>query len=44
MVVHPLEIDYWVNDESKTLTYMKMLTKTASGAKSMVAEHGKMVM
>jgi general stress protein 26 len=44
MVVHPLEIDYWVNDESKILTYIKMLTKTAAGAKSMVAEHGKILM
>jgi general stress protein 26 len=44
MVVHPLEIDYWVNNENKILTYMKMLTKTATGARSMVAEHGKIVM
>jgi len=44
MVVHPLEIDYWIKDESKILTYTKMLTKTATGVKSMVAEHGKILM
>lgn len=44
MVVHPLEIDYWVNDENKILTYIKMLTKTAAGAKSLVAEHGRISM
>jgi general stress protein 26 len=44
MVVHPLEIDYWVNDESKILTYIKMLTKTIAGSKEMAAEHGKIVM
>jgi general stress protein 26 len=39
MIVHPLEIDYWVNNENKVLTYIKML----SGAKTQIGEHGKLV-
>lgn len=44
MVVHPLEIDFWVHNENKVLTYNKMLSKTATGAKAVAAEHGKILM
>lgn len=37
LVVHPLEIDYWENNESKVLTYIKLL----SGAGT-TAERGKL--
>ena len=43
MVVHPLEIDYWVNNESKVLTYIKMLSSSLTGTKVSVGEHGKLV-
>ena len=43
MVVHPLEIDYWVQGETKVLAHDKMLSKTAAGAKSVAAEQGKLL-
>lgn len=43
MIVHPLDIDYWVNDENKVLTYIKMLSSVVVGTKAPVGEHGKMV-
>ncbi len=43
MVVHPLEIDYWVNNESKVLTYIKMLSSSVTGNKMSVGERGKLV-
>lgn len=43
MVVHPLEIDYWVNNDSKVLTYIKMLSHAVTGTRVSSGEHGKMV-
>lgn len=43
MVVHPLEIDFWVHDENRMLTYDKMLSKTVAGSKTIAAEHGKIL-
>jgi len=43
MIVHPLEIDYWVNNESKVLTYIKMLSSAVTGNRVEVGEHGKLV-
>lgn len=43
MIVHPLEIDYWVNNESKVLTYIKMLSSAVTGTKATIGEHGKLV-
>ncbi|HZY82057.1 MAG TPA: pyridoxamine 5'-phosphate oxidase family protein [Cyclobacteriaceae bacterium] len=43
MIVHPLEIDYWVNNESKVLTYIKMLSSAVTGNRVEVGEHGRMV-
>lgn len=43
MIVHPLEIDYWVNDESKVLTYIKMLSSAVTGSKPKIGEQGKLV-
>lgn len=44
MVVHPLEIDYWVHNERRVLMHNKMLTKTVAGSKSIAAENGKILM
>lgn len=43
MIVHPLEIDYWTNNENKVLTYFKMLSSAVTGARVQVGEHGKLV-
>lgn len=43
MIVHPLEIDYWINNDSKILTYVKMLSSAVTGTKAEVGEHGKLV-
>lgn len=43
MIVHPLEIDYWTNNENKVLTYFKMLSSAVTGVRAPVGEHGKMV-
>jgi general stress protein 26 len=43
LVVHPLEIDYWIHDEGNILTYNKMLSKTATGSKTTPVEHGKIL-
>lgn len=43
MIVHPLEIDYWVNNENKVLTYIKMLSSAVTGSKVEVGEHGRLV-
>jgi general stress protein 26 len=39
LIVHPLEIDYWENNESKVLTYIKLL----AGAGTTAVERGKLV-
>lgn len=43
MIVHPLEIDYWTNNENKVLTYFKMLSSAVTGVRAPVGEHGKLV-
>lgn len=43
MIVHPLEIDYWVSNENKVLTYIKMLSSAVTGTKATVGEQGKLV-
>lgn len=39
LIVHPLEIDYWENNENKVLSYIKLL----SGAGTVAGERGKLV-
>ncbi|HEX8059890.1 MAG TPA: pyridoxamine 5'-phosphate oxidase family protein [Cyclobacteriaceae bacterium] len=43
MIVHPLEIDYWINNENKVLTYIKMLSSSVTGNRIAVGEHGRIV-
>jgi hypothetical protein len=38
-----MDIDYWMNNESKVLTYIKMLSSAVTGTKAPVGEHGKLV-
>jgi len=43
MIVHPLEIDYWINNENKVLTYIKMLSSSVTGNRVPVDEHERLV-
>jgi general stress protein 26 len=42
--VHPLEVEYWANDDSKVLTYLKILTAIATGSQPSVGSHGKLAL
>ena len=42
LVVHPTEMEYWSNDDSKVLTYLKILTAAATGSEPSVGNHGKL--
>lgn len=42
LVFDPVEIEYWANDDSKVLTYMKILSASVTGAPPSIGEHGKM--
>lgn len=44
LVVHPVEIEYWINDDSKVLTYMKILAAAATGSQPSIGEHGKLTL
>jgi general stress protein 26 len=41
--VHPHEMEYWSNDDSKVLTYLKVLVAAATGSQPAVGDHGKVV-
>lgn len=41
---HPIEIDYWNNPNGKVITYMKMLSGTASAVRTSGGEHEKIKM
>ena len=41
--VHPHEMEYWSNDDSKVLTYLKVLVAAATGSQPSVGDHGKVV-
>ncbi len=43
MIVHPLEIDYWTNNENKILTYFKMLSSAVAGTRVTIGEQGRLV-
>lgn len=44
LMVHPIEVEYWTNDDSKVLTYIKMLSAAVTGAAPSVGEHGKLTL
>jgi general stress protein 26 len=44
LVVNPMELEYWSNDDGKVLTYMKMLAAAVSGSQPSMGEHGKLTM
>jgi general stress protein 26 len=41
LAVDPVTIEYWASDDSKILTYIKMLTAAATGSTPSVGEHDK---
>lgn len=42
LVVDPVEIEYWSNDDSKILTYLKILTSAVTGSQPDVGDHEKL--
>lgn len=44
LVVQPMNIEYWSNDDSKVLTYMKMLSAAVTGSQPSLGEHGKLTL
>jgi len=44
LIVHPLEMEYWSNDDSKVLTYLKILTAAATGSQPSVGTHEKLAL
>jgi general stress protein 26 len=41
LMVHPQEMEYWSNDDSKVLTYLKILAANVTGAQPSIGDHGK---
>jgi general stress protein 26 len=44
LVVEPVEIEYWTNDDSKILTYIKILSAAVTGVQPDVGDHEKFTM
>jgi general stress protein 26 len=42
--VHPVGMEYWTNDDSKVLTYIKMLASAVTGAQASIGEHGRLTL
>ncbi len=42
--VNPVEMEYWTNDDSKVLTYVKILSASITGSEPSIGEHGKLTM
>lgn len=41
LVVNPMEVEYWSNDDSKVLTYLKILSAAVTGSQPSLGDHGK---
>lgn len=44
LVVHPIGIEYWANDDSKILTYIKMLSSAVTGSQPSIGEHDRLTL
>ena len=44
LVVSPMEVEYWSNDDSKVLTYLKILSAAVTGSQPSVGDHGKLTL
>ena len=44
LMVQPTDMEYWSNDDSKVLTYLKILTAAATGSQPSVGRHGKVAL
>jgi general stress protein 26 len=42
--VQPMGIEYWANDDSKILTYIKMLSSAVTGSQPSVGEHDRLTL
>jgi general stress protein 26 len=44
LAVRPMGIEYWANDDSKILTYIKMLSSAVTGSQPSVGEHDRLTL
>ena len=44
LTVRPMGIEYWANDDSKILTYIKMLSSAVIGTQPSMGEHDRMTL
>src|SRR5690606_17838849 len=44
LAVRPMTIEYWANDDSKILTYIKMLSSAVIGTQPSVGEHDRITL
>jgi general stress protein 26 len=44
LVVEPIEIEYWANDDSKILTYVKILSAAVTGSEPNLGDHEKLTL
>lgn len=44
LAISPLAIEYWANDDSRILTYIKMLSAAATGAQPSIGEHDRLTL
>jgi general stress protein 26 len=44
LAVHPMGIEYWANNDSKILTYIKMLSSAVTGSQPSVGEHDRLTL
>jgi general stress protein 26 len=44
LVVRPIGVEYWSNDDSKILTYIKMLSSAVTGSPPSVGEHDRITL
>jgi general stress protein 26 len=44
LVFHPVEIEYWINDDNKALTYLKIFAASTLGNEPSIGEHDKLAL
>lgn len=44
LAVRPMGIEYWANDDSKILTYIKMLSSAVTGSQPSIGEHDRITL
>ena len=44
LIVSPREVEYWSNDDSKVLTYLKILSAAVTGSHPSIGDHGRLTL